>query len=74
MSSPRKLIIVPDTLSDAFWLSFITAYCYIRHPFLTNFTRKQHRRLPAPACPDHPVDKFLWRKIFDRDPRNHPPG
>lgn len=68
MSSPRRPIILPDAVTDAFWLSFITAYCYIRHPFLTNFTRTQHRRLPAPACPDHPVDKFLWRKIFDRDP------
>ncbi len=55
-------------LKDAFWLTFITAYCYGRHPFLTVFAIIKRKSLPAPACPNHPIDKFLWRKIFDHDP------
>ncbi len=51
-----------------FWQVFVTAYCYVRHPYLTYYTWTLDRRLPAPACPRLPVDKFFWRKIFDRDP------
>lgn len=68
MLSNGKKRVLSDVYKDIFWQTFITAYCYIRHPYLTYFTRAQHRKLPAPACPEHPVDKFLWRKIFDRDP------
>ena len=68
MASNDNKITIPDAFRDAFWLTVITAYCYIRHPRLTYFTWMQHWKLPAPACPDHPVDKFFWRKIFDRDP------
>lgn len=31
--------------------------------------RHAHRRLPDPAWPRTYVEKILWRKIFDRDPR-----
>lgn len=53
---------------DAFWLMFVNAFVYIRHPFLTCFAKRDRTGLPNPACPQHVFDKFLWRKVFDRDP------
>ncbi|MGI9514101.1 MAG: ATP-grasp fold amidoligase family protein [Anderseniella sp.] len=68
MSSDEKKRTFSDVCRDVFWLSFVTAYCYVRHPYLTCFTWMLGKKLPTPADPDHPVDKFFWRKIFDRDP------
>lgn len=68
MAVDGKKFELPDGLKAAFWLTFVTVYCYIRHPLLTCFAISKRNGLTAPACPDHPVDKFLWRKVFDRDP------
>lgn len=68
MSSDDKKSIVSDTLRDAFWLIFVNGYIYVRHPFLTFFAKRERTGLPNPASPHHVFDKFLWRKIFDRDP------
>lgn len=68
MSSDGKKRTFPDALGDALWLIFVNSYVYIRHPFLTLFAKRERTGLPNPACPHHVFDKFLWRKIFDRDP------
>ena len=68
MASDGNKSTFPDAFRDAFWLTVITAYCYIRHPRLTYFAISNRKSLPIPACPEHSTDKFLWRKIFDHDP------
>ncbi|MGI9514102.1 MAG: ATP-grasp fold amidoligase family protein [Anderseniella sp.] len=55
-------------LQDILWLAFVNAYVYLRHPLLTLFATRERPGLPNPACPHHVIDKFLWRKVFDRDP------
>ena len=57
-----------DACEDIFWKFSINVYCYIRHPFLTFFASRERTGMPCPASPHHVFDKFLWRKIFDRDP------
>ena len=68
MSVCGKQPTLSDALQNALWLTFVNAYCYIRHPCLTYFAILNRKSLPNPACPDHSTDKFLWRKVFDRDP------
>ena len=68
MQSNQKQSRVWGTVRDTLWLAAINTYCYVRHPYLTAFAFRFRTGLPAPACPKHPVDKFLWRKIFDHDP------
>lgn len=68
MSANGAKIINLDALKDALWPTFVNAFVYIRHPFLTYFAMCERTGLPNPACPQHVFDKFLWRKVFDRDP------
>lgn len=41
----------------------------LRHRRLVRDFRRVHAYLPNPAYPRSYVEKMLWRKIFDRDPR-----
>ncbi|MEO9876267.1 MAG: ATP-grasp fold amidoligase family protein [Anderseniella sp.] len=51
------------------WQTCVNAYCYCRYPRLVWFAAKwRDGWLPSPALPVNSIDKFLWRKIFDRDP------
>lgn len=50
------------------WQIVITAFVCIRHfRLLSQYVRKT-RRFPNVAVPVATVDKFLWRKVFDRNP------
>ena len=50
------------------WQIAINAFVCIRHCRLVNqYVRKTHR-FPNVALPVATVDKFLWRKVFDRNP------
>lgn len=68
MSFHGKKSRFPDAFLDVLWLTFVNGYVYIRHPFLTFFASRERTGLPNPARPHHLFDKFLWRKVFDRDP------
>ena len=57
-----------DSLHDLLWQILVIGYCYLRHPRLTYFVISHRKALPNPAWPHHSTDKFLWRKVFDRDP------
>jgi len=45
------------------------AWLMLRHRKLVRSFRRIHGYLPNPAQPRSYVEKMLWRKIFDRDPR-----
>ncbi len=46
----------------------INGLIYIRHPFLIREVRRHTGRLPNIAMPLSAAEKFLWRKMFDRNP------
>lgn len=57
------------SIDSWWWQTFVNAYCYCWHPRIVWFAAKWHDRwLPNTAAPANAIDKFLWRKIFDRDP------
>ncbi|WP_055049459.1 ATP-grasp fold amidoligase family protein [Devosia sp. A16] len=50
-------------------LAVARAWLTLRHRRLIRAFRRVHGYLPDPAHPHSYVEKILWRKIFDRDPR-----
>jgi hypothetical protein len=57
-----------STIVDLFLPLAVNLHCYLRHPYLVALAMRGRTGLPNPARPIHVHDKFLWRKIFDRDP------
>ena len=56
-------------VKDRIVLTLVRCWCFVRHPRLCGRTYKRSRERPDPATPASYADKFLWRKIFDHDPR-----
>lgn len=50
-------------------LAIARAWLTLRHRRLIRVFRRVHGYLPDPAHPHSYVEKILWRKIFDRNPR-----
>ncbi len=46
----------------------INGYVYLSAPRATVKAMVWKQGLPNPACPKLAVDKYLWRKVFDRNP------
>lgn len=55
-------------VGDRAVLLFAGLWAYLRHPWLCVRTLRHSRSLPHLSVPRSEVDKFLWRKIFDRNP------
>ena len=57
------------SINSWLWQTCVNAYCYCCYPRIVWFAAKWHDGwLPSAALPINAIDKFLWRKIFDRDP------
>ena len=56
-------------VSDRLLLFAVNVWCLSRYPRLWWSYFRTHRRLPNVAQPRSVNEKFIWRKIFDRDPR-----
>lgn len=50
------------------WQVAVNAFVYVRHFRLTHQCRQKMGRYPNVAVPVSFEEKFLWRKIFDRNP------
>lgn len=48
---------------------FLTLYVWIRHPLLIMYFVRRTGRMPNAIYPRTVNEKFLWRKLFDHDPR-----
>jgi hypothetical protein len=51
------------------WIfALVRVWCYVGHARLILHFRRRVRAFPDPALPRSVEEKFLWRKIFDRNP------
>ena len=57
-----------DRLKSLAVSSVINTYVYLSSPRAAVKAMIWKRGLPNPACPRLAVDKYLWRKVFDRNP------
>lgn len=55
-------------LSDWLLLSAVRYYCFVRHPVIMAHAISANGYFPNPSNPQLIGDKFLWRKLFDRNP------
>ncbi|MCI5075735.1 ATP-grasp fold amidoligase family protein [Oricola sp.] len=58
----------PHARRDAVFLA-LDAALYLRHPKLILSFRRRVGYWPRPSCPVSYHEKYLWRKLFDHDPR-----
>ena len=58
----------PVQFKDRLVLSLVRSWCFVRHIRLLRHTIRMAGVRPDPATPTSDIDKFLWRKIFDRNP------
>jgi hypothetical protein len=49
--------------------ALVDLFCVLRHPVLMAHYVARTKRYPRVAYPRNVNEKFLWRKIFDHDPR-----
>ena len=42
--------------------------CYLRHPVIVMYSVRRSRTWLRPATPRTILEKFIWRKLFDRNP------
>jgi len=54
---------------DRIVLALVRGWCFVRYPRLCSRTGRRSGERPDAATPSSYADKFLWRKIFDHDPR-----
>lgn len=52
----------------SFWRIIANCYLWLRHPILIAYFIRRTGRLPDIAFPRTVNEKFLWRKLFDRNP------
>ncbi len=50
------------------FLFLVNTWCYLRHPVVMAHAVARARVLLRPATPVTITEKFLWRKLFDRNP------
>lgn len=55
-------------LDRLYWLA-LTVFVWLRHPKKVIYFIRRTRRLPDVVFPKTVNEKFLWRKLFDHDPR-----
>ncbi len=55
-------------LSDWLLLVAVRYYCLVRHPVIMAHAMSANGYFPNPSNPQLIGDKFLWRKLFDRNP------
>ncbi len=55
-------------LSDWLLLLAVRYYCLVRHPVIMAHAISANGYFPNPSKPRLIGDKFLWRKLFDRNP------
>ena len=58
----------PSALADQALLFLVKWGCYLANPLVVAHTAYKCGHLPDPARPRRIGDKFLWRKLFDRNP------
>ena len=56
-------------VSDRLLFFAVNLWCLTRYPRLCWMYLRTHRRFPNIAQPRAVNEKFIWRKVFDRDPR-----
>lgn len=57
------------TLKSRIILLLVRLYVYLRYWRLVKRVVQRLRYFPDPVVPQRPGEKFLWRKLFDHDPR-----
>jgi hypothetical protein len=58
-----------NTVADSAYLVFFTLWIWVTHPRIIAFFIRRIRYFPRVIFPKTINDKFIWRKIFDHDPR-----
>jgi hypothetical protein len=61
-------VVAAPRAADRLLLAAVRCWCFVRYPRVIQRTWRRGRVLPDPATPRSDVDKFLWRKLFDRNP------
>ncbi len=56
------------SLAQTAILSLVNAWCYLRHPVVMVNAVARAKVVLRPATPVTITEKFLWRKLFDRNP------
>ena len=55
-------------IGEAAIFAFVRVWCVLRHPRLLLHFRRRLGQFPDAVTPSTIEEKFLWRKIFDRNP------
>ena len=57
------------TLQSRLVMAVVRCFIYLRHPRLIKRYVSRMGYFPDPALPRRSTEKYLWRKLFDHDPR-----
>lgn len=55
-------------MKERITFALVRCWCYLAHPWVMAVDIVRARSVPDPATPVTVRDKFLWRKLFDRNP------